>query len=506
MKRKVKKFDIFLSVVTILGVSLGLMTFPEETTTLINKVKDSSINVLSPFYQILALGIVLYCLFLCFSKYGDVRLGDKEPEYSTLSWLIMIFCTGMGSNLLYWSALEWIYYYISPPMGAEPGSIQAAELAVTYGGFHWSITGWAIYAVGAVTLGLRYYNLKKPGLTLTASCDGVLKKVTRNRLSERVIELLFLFGSIGGYTTMISFVIPMYCNNLALLFGIENTFLFQVSLILIITLIFTISSWTGLSKGIQKLSKINIVIAILLIGFIILAGPTMFIIKSTTNSLGYMVRNFVQMSLWTDFVGNSGFTETWTSFYWAWWLGLAPSMWIFVTKISQGRKIREILLGMMMTGSLGCWLYFGGISNYGLYQQLTGRIDFVEILTKLGPEQAVAQLVLSLPLGKIVLFIWTLTGIIFLITTMDSGAYILAVSTTLRLRVDETPTKNLRLFWSIFLVILPIGLMRAGAPMGALQASTVVTSIPLGFLTILTLWSGLKYLKNENINKKNRGH
>lgn len=503
-KEKIKKFDIALSVLCIIFLSASLLVHTEKTTKIINVIKNFLITKLSTFYLWICLGIVIYSLFLCFSRYGNIRLGNEKPEYSTFSWLIMIFCTGMGSNLLYWSAIEWIYYIKSPPLGAMAKSLKAMELSVTYGGFHWSITGWSIYAIGAITLGLRYYNNNKSGLNLTACCEEITNGFLQKKIISRIIELIFLFGTIGGYTTMISFVVPMYCNNFSLLFGIKNTFLFQVILIMGISVIFTASSLTSLKNGIKRLSSINICIALILIIFIILVGPTMFIIKSITNSLGFIFQNFIRMSLWTDPIVNSGFPETWTSFYWAWWIGLAPSMWIFVVKISKGRKIKDILLGMVLSGSLGCWLYFGGISNYGLYQYLNNNIDFIKILDILGPEAVVVTFVLSLPFGKIMLFIWTLTGIIFLITTLDSGAYILSVSTTLGIRDSEQPSKKLRFFWSILLVVLPVGLMYAKAPMETLQAATVITSIPIGFLIILVILSGNRYLKKEikKFNKK----
>lgn len=495
--KKIKKFDITLSIISILLVSVSLLVYTKETTGIINKIKDILIINLSSYYLWIGLFIVFYSIFLCFSKYGNITLGTDKPEYSTFSWLVMIFCTGMGSNLLYWSSIEWIYYMKSPPLNAVSGTVEAMELAVTYGGFHWSITGWSIYAIGAITLGLRYYNKNKKNMNLTACCEGITNGILENKIISRIIELIFLFGTIGGYTTMISFVIPMYCNNLSFLFGINNTFKFQLILIILISIIFTISSLSGIQKGIKRFSNINICVALFLIIFIIFTGPTMFIIKSVTNSIGMMLQNFIRMSLWTDPIVNSHFPETWTSFYWAWWIGLAPSMWIFVVKISKGRKIKEILLGMIASGSLGCWLYFGGISNYGLYQYLNNNIDFINIIDKYGPEVAVTTLILSLPLGKIILFIWTLTGITFLITTMDSGAYILAVSTTLELDNFSQPSKRLRFFWSLLLVILPIGLMYAKAPMGTLQASTIITSIPIGFLIILVILSGYKYLKEE---------
>lgn len=472
-----------------------------ETKEKINQVRDMASNMLSPFYLWIGFAILIYSIYLCFSKYGKVRLGDEKPEFSTFSWLVMIFCTGMGSNLLYWSAIEWIYYYQAPPMGVEPFSQKALELASAYGGFHWSFTGWAIYAIGAVTLGLRYYNKKLPGLTLSASCEKALGTKNVSGIKGRLIELVFLFGTIGGFTTMISFVIPMYCNNLSLLLGIENTFLFQVIMILFITLIFAASACKGLNGGIKKLSSLNIIVAVAMAIGILFAGPTGFIIKSWTNSMGYVFQNFIGMSLWTDPIANGGFPERWTSFYWAWWIALAPSMWIFTAKISKGRSIREIISGMIISGSAGCWLYFGVISNYGIYQQMTGKVDLVSILEQLGPESAVASLVLSLPLGEIWLLIWTITGIIFLITTMDSGAYTLAVSTTFGISHDEQPCKALRLFWSITIIVIPVGLMYAGVSMETLQAAAVLTAIPIGVLTIFTLISGYKYLRELQCQK-----
>ncbi len=500
MGRKIKKLDISITVVCIFIISGCLLFFPSETTRTISNIKYGVLAHLSPLFLWLGLAIFVYSLYLCFSKFGDVRLGNCKPEFSTFSWVIMVFCTGMGSNLMYWSAIEWIYYYQSPPLGVEPFSQKAAELSVTYGGYHWSIIGWAIYAIGTITLGLRYYNKQKPGLSLSDCCEKVGGRFY-GETGRRVVELIFLFGAIGGYTTMISFVVPMYCKNLSILFGVENNFTFQLMIILCIAVIFTISTLTGMKRGIKKLSKVNVLMAMALIFIIILVGPTMFIVKSVTNSLGFMLQNFWHMSLWTDFIANSGFPEDWTVFYWAWWIGAAPAMWIFIAKISKGRTVRQTLLGIMLSGSLGCWLYFGGISNYGLHQQLTGKLDLVKTLAEQGPETVVSQLVLSLPMGKGMLLLWTITGLTFLITTLDSVVFTLAVSTTYKIKENESPTKRLRLFWSVLMIMIPVGLMYAGAPMATLQACTVLTAVPLCFITVITILSGYRYLQEEAAKK-----
>lgn len=503
MGKNIKKIDISLSLICILIISAMLLVFPNETTNIVAQIRNNVMHVLTPFYLWLGFAIFIYCLFLSFSQYGSIKLGNGKPEYSFFHWFVMIFCTGMGSNLLYWSAIEWIYYYQAPPLGVKPFSHVAAELAVTYGGYHWGLIGWSIYAIGAVTLGLKVFNGKEPGLSLSDGCVKAVPKLGRGSWS-RLIELFFLFGTIGGFVTMLSFVIPMYSNNLSILFAVDNNFTLQILLMLLITVIFTVSSWLGISKGIKYLSTLNIFLAISLLLIIFIVGPTVFIIKGMTNSIGYGAQNFIYMSLWTDFVGNSGFPEAWTAFYWAWWIGLAPSMWIFIAKISRGRSIREIILGVVLGGSLCCWLYFGVISNFGMWQQITGNLDVVSILNNKGPTTAVSELVLSLPGGKGVLLLWTVTGIIFLITTLDSGSYILALSTTFDSNQSERTGRGLRIFWSLIMLAIPLGLMYANAPMATLQASAVLTAVPISFITIIVIRSGYLYLKDA-VNSNHSG-
>lgn len=494
-EKNIKKCDIGLSLTAILCISTMLILFPHETTLAAARAKESVLSVLSPFFLWIGFGIFLYSVFLAFSRYGAIRLGEEKPDYSFFHWFFMIFCTGMGSNLLYWSGLEWMYYYQAPPLGAEPFSQAAAELAVLYGGFHWGCIGWSIYAIGAVTLGLRFFRWNEPQLSLSAGCARAIPMLGEGGWA-RLIEICFLLGTLGGCVTMISFVIPMYADNLSLLFGIRSGFTLQILLMAGVTVIFTLSSWTGLKKGIKRLSTLNIALAMLILFIVLVAGPTLFILKSMTNAFGYGGQHFIQISLWTDFVGNSGFPETWTAFYWAWWIGLAPSMWIFTARISRGRTIRELILGVMMGGSLGCWLYFGIISNFGLLQQLTGQKNLVSILNTQGPTAAISELVLALPGGESMLALWTVTGIVFLITTLDSSSYTLALSTTRNGNESENAGRILRLFWSMVILVLPLGLMYADAPMGALQSSAVLTAVPIAFLTIIVIYSGHLYIRD----------
>lgn len=496
-KQQINIIPIIVVLTIIAALCVILVANPESASSVIANVKTAAINVLSPFYLILGVAVVVYLGYFAVSKYGNIKFGKEKPEYSTFSWAVMMFCAGMGSSLLYWSVLEWVYYYSAPPMGALPFSQMAAELSMVYGNFHWSITAWAFYAVGAVALCLRYYVKKKPGLTLTACCEGAIGEKAANGILGKIIEIIFIFGLLGGLATTLALGVPMISNNFSVLTGIADGFALNVAVILVITLIFAVTSWMGLEKGMKNLSDWNAYIAIALALFVLIAGPTLFEIKSLTNSLGYMFQNFLHMSLWTDFVGNGGFPESWTAFYWAWWLSLGPWMWVFVTKISKGRTMRQMILGMIAFGSAGCWLYFGTISSFGLFQQLSGNVDLVNILNTQGATSAISALLLSLPFGKIFLAVWMVVGILFLATTMDSASFTLAAATTKQLAHDQSPSRLFRLFWALVLAAIPLSFMFANAPLTALQSLAVLTAVPIAVLCVCSMISGLKYAKED---------
>lgn len=493
VRKEINYIPIILVLIIIGALCISLVRNPVIVGEGIANFKKSAVEILSPFYLVLGVSVVGYCGFFIFSKYGNIRLGEGAPEYSTFSWIVMMFCAGMGSSMMYWAAIEWIYYYSAPPLGAVPFSQLAAELSMVYGNFHWSITAWSLFAVGAIPLAQRFYIRKKAGLSLTACVDNVIGEKAAKGVVGKIIEITFVFGILGGHGTTLALGVPMLSATFSVLTGIPMSFFMEVIMILAVTFIFVASSWVGLEKGLKNLSDWNAYIAIALALFVLIAGPTLFQIKSLTNSLGYMFQNFIHMSLWTDFVSNGGFPESWTSFYWAWWLGLGPWMWVFTTRISKGRTIKQMLLGMIICGSIGCWLYFGTISSFGLFQQINGNLDLVNILNTQGPNKVITELVLSLPFGRIILVVWLIVGVVFLATTMDSSSYTLAAATTKGLKDGEDPDRSFKMFWSFLLISVPLSFMFANASLTALQSLAVLTAVPIAFLTILAMISGYKY-------------
>lgn len=486
---------IAVAIVFLVVVSLGswLIFKPEAAVSAIGAVQATSISVLSPFYLWLGLGCLVYLLYFSFSKYGNIRFGNGKPEFKTFNWLVMMFCAGMGSSMMLWAVVEPLYYVSGPPLGAEPFSPQAYELAGTYGIYHWTFIAWAFFAVGAIPLCYRFYILKKPGLSLSAACEGVLGDRIQGPVGKG-IEIIVVFGILGGHGTTLVLGIPMIQNNVATLFGLPDTLTTGIVLIVLVTAIFMTSSWLGLDRGMQNLSRYNAYAAIALAVFFLIVGPTLFQVNLFTNAIGFISNNFFQMSLWTDPINKGGFPEGWTGFYWAWWLALGPWMWIFTTRISRGRTLRGVMLGMLIAGSAGCMLYFGAIGGYTLDVQLGGKLDLVTMLSEYGQPQTITNLVLTLPAGKIVLFIWAVIAVIFLATTLDSSSYTLAATTTVGLKEGENPARWFKLFWAIMLALVPCSLLFAGASLKAFQSMAILTALPIAVLTIIALVGGAKWI------------
>jgi BCCT family betaine/carnitine transporter len=242
--------------------------------------------------------------------------------------------------------------------------------------------------------------------------------------------------------------------------------------------LFAASVWLGLKKGIKKLSDINLVLAFGLLLYILVVGPTAFLLKTSLNGVGMMAQNFLRMNFWTDPFTDSGFVEDWTVFYWAWWIAYAPFVGLFVTRISRGRTIRQVILGMMLFGSLGSWLFYMIIGNYSLFLELEGIVSITEIMRTESGNAAIVTTLEQLPLAAVVIAVFSIIAIIFSATTYDSASYILASGATLHLAAGDDPARWHRVFWAFALGLLPITLMFIGG-LKVMQVILLVVSAPI---------------------------
>ena len=493
-KFKIDKWAIIITLIIVLALSIYIVLLPEQATATLNNLRVFTTSKMGFYFVLITIGIFAVNISLAFSKYGNIKLGKGDPNYKTFSWIAMIFCATMGTSILYWATLEWVYYYTGPPMGLDPQSMAAAEVAVSYSFFHWGIPAWGIYAIGTIPIAYRYYIRQKDGLSLAGGCEGV---TGGKPVWNKIINIVFIFGIVSGIIISFGTGIPMLVNNLHNSVGTPDTFIMQVIMVVVVTFIFTLSSYAGLDKGMKFCSDSTTYLFFILLAFVFIFGNPLFQIENTIKSLGLMINNFVPMIFETEPIIKTGFTADWTVFYWAWWITLAPWMWIFIAKISKGRTIKQVVLTISLAGLISTVLFFGILSNYGLNLQLTGQFDFVSILQNQSPEQVISSAIMALPLGKIVLFVWFIVGLMLLVTTLDSAVFTLAAASVTNLKTDEIPPKSLKLFWAVIIAAIPLCLMFAKAPLDSLKSTIIITAIPVSITLIFYIISIFKWLKQD---------
>ncbi len=498
MTHKIDWPSFLASLAIILIVSIPLLIFPESGGDFLVNLYSTISRKLGFLYLLAGLAVIALLLWLALGRYGGVRLasGDEEPEFSDFSWIAMLFCAGIGAGLMAWAPIEWGYYYGAPPMGAEPFSVEAAEWASTYGIFHWGPTAWAFYCLPTIAIAYPYYAKKISFLRLSTGCHYFFKGEEETR-SERLIDWLFMIGLLGGAGTSLGFSTPMIAACVARVTGLEANFTMELAVVVVSVLMFATSVWLGLRKGIKRLSDINLWLAFMLLGLVLLAGPTVFMLKTSVNSLGLMAQNFIRMNSWTDPFTSSGFVESWTIFYWAWWIAYAPFVGLFVTRISRGRSIRQVIFGMTGYGTLGAGLFYMIIGNYGLSLQLNESLMVTDVMANQGVPAAIVAILDQLPLAALVIVTYAAIALIFSATTYDSASYILASVATRSLPAGEDPDRWHRVFWAFALAVLPLTLMFIGG-LKVVQSATLIVSLPLIAVGVLMSVALVRQLRMDH--------
>ena len=306
-----------------------------------------------------------------------------------------------------------------------------------------------------------------------------------------------MIALLGGAASSLGFSTPMIAACVGWLFGIEVDNTLEIAIVVLCMLLFSVSVWLGLKKGIKRLSDINVLLAFGLLLFILIVGPTAFLLKTSLNSVGLMADNFLRMNFWTDPFTESGFVESWTVFYWAWWIAFAPYVGLFVTRISRGRTIRQVIFGMLVWGSLGSWLFYMVMGNYAMFLELSGQLDFTGILKSLNGSAAIVAMLEQLPLAALVITVFSIVSIIFAATTYDSASYTLASSATLHLKAGDDPARWHRVFWALALGLMPVALMLLQGNLRPIQVILLVVSLPILFVGIAMSVSLVKTLQTD---------
>ena len=496
--KKIDWISFGTCVALLLGICVPLAAFPGKGGAVLQDIYNFIANELGIFYLLASVSCIGLLVWLGASRFGHIRLAsdNEPPEFSTLNWIAMLFCSGIGAGLMFWCMIEWSYYYSAPPFGAAPRSTEAAEWASTYGIFHWGFTAWAFYCLPSLAIAYPYYVRRIPWLRFSNSCHRFLKGRELGPLS-RFIDFWLMIAIVAGAGSALAFCTPMISACIARLFGLEYGFWLDLVVIGLSVMIFGTSVWLGLKKGMKTLSDATLVLGILLLVYVLLAGPTDFLLRTSMNSVGLMLQNFVRMNFWTDPFTRSGFVENWTIFYWAWWLSYSPFVGLFVTRISRGRTIREVIMGMLVFGTLGCAVFYMVLGNYSMHLELTGQVPVTELVTNQGANHAIVAVLEQLPMPWVVIAVFTLVSLTLSATTYDAAAQALASSLTLRLKEGEDPARWLRVFWALAIGILPATLMYVGG-IKVVQTGILVASLPILVISVVMTVAFLKDLHGDH--------
>ena len=431
---------------------------------------------------------VVFSLYIALSRYGDIRLGHQteHPEYSLLSWFGMLFSAGIGIGLLYWGTAEPLYHFMSPPMG-QAETVEAAKQAMSISFLHWGIHAWALYCV--VALSLAYFHYRR-GLPL--SIRSVLYPLIGQKIYGKwghVVDTLAVFGTMFGVVTSLGLGAMQINTGFSNVFGIPNNIPVQLCLIAIITAMATLSVMMGLDKGIKRLSDINIVLTVLLLGFMLFFGPTQFIIDSFIENIGNYVSQLIPLGFWSEAYSNTDWQANWTIFYWAWWVSWSPFVGIFVARISRGRTIREFIFGVLFIPMLLLFFWFTTFGGSAVHMELMGNYGLIEAV-KADYGSAIFKLIEYYPLTKPVTLVIVVMIMLWFVTSSDSASLVIDMLTA---GGDTNPPKIQRLFWALSQGVIAAVLLVAGG-LSALQAVAIIAGFPFAivvFVMMYCLWRGL---------------
>ena len=451
-------------------------------------------------------GFLAFSVYLAASRYGRIRLGgdDERPEFSTVSWVAMMFSAGMGIGLMFYGVAEPMSHMGTPPFGlAEPNTKGAAQVAMEYSYFHWALHPWAIYAI--VGLALAYFCFRKgmPNLISTAFYPLLGDRVYGP--AGKTIDILAIFATLFGSATSLGLGALQINQGLNVLFGVggKNSVGMAIVVIAVLTLCFILSAISGVHRGIQWLANTNMVLAVFLLLFLFVLGPTVFILDTFVQSIGGYLANIIPMSFRTASYGDSAFVSGWTVFYWAWWISWAPFVGTFIARISRGRTIREFVVGVILVPSVVSFVWFAILGGTAIDLQLSGAADIAGPVAAGNQPGALFLTLEQFPLFWLTALIVVILVALFFISGADAASVVMGMLSS---RGNLHPQAWNIIMWGAFTGAAAAICLLAGAIQGsvsaaitALQSVAIASAAPFVLVLIGLCFSIMRALREERV-------
>ncbi|MFC3040532.1 BCCT family transporter [Virgibacillus xinjiangensis] len=499
------------ALVIMILISIPFAMYEDESLELLNSIFDQIVNVFTWGYIWYAIILVAAGLYLSFSKYGDVVLGNpaEKPRFTLFEYSSILIAMGLGSTIMRTGMTEWANIAVDPPFGVEPGSTEALLWGNSYSMFMWSFQVFAIFVMAAPAMGYILHVRKKPFMRISEACRTIFGDKFTDGLGGKLLDVVFLISILSGAAVTLGLGTPIVTYNLAEIFNIEITFGLTLIVTIVWVFLFSISAYLGIERGIKKLSTFNMYLAGAFAVFIMVVGPGIFILDYFTDTVGFLLSNYVDMSLYTNSLDMDGTThmESNTVFWFAYSATWAMLHSVFAAKISRGRTIREMILTYLLAPTLISWVATGVLGGLGVHRFTTGEVDVTGIVQE-DTMAAIPAILNSLPLSLIALVIFVIIAMIFMVTTLDSTTYTIASYAGTKNMSKAEPSKNLRLIVAALITVLALSLLRIGG-LAPLEVLSGLMGIPIIVIQFLTIYAAKRMMDEDrawvnNVRKKKK--
>ncbi|MBK0015968.1 choline transporter [Kosakonia cowanii] len=495
-KDRINPVVFYTSAGLILTFSLVTILYSDLAAAWIQTTVNWVSSTFGWFYMLAATLYIVFVVYMACSRYGAIKLGPEQskPEFSLLSWSAMLFAAGIGIDLMFFSVAEPVTQYMQPPEGAGQ-TMEAARQAMVWTLFHYGLTGWSMYALMGIALGYFSYRYNLP-LTIRSALYPIFGKRINGPIGHTV-DIAAVIGTIFGIATTLGIGVVQLNYGLKVLFDVPEGLTAQMALIVLSVVIATISVTSGVDKGIRILSELNVALALGLILFVLFMGKTDFLLNALVLNVGDYINRFMGMTLNTfAFDRPTQWMNSWTLFFWAWWVAWSPFVGLFLARISRGRTIREFVLGTLIIPFTFTLLWLSVFGNAALYEIIHGDAGFAqEVMSH--AERGFYSLLAQYPAFKLSASVATITGLLFYVTSADSGSLVLGNFTSKLKDINSDAPNWLRIFWSVAIGVLTMGMLMTNG-ISALQNTTVIMGLPFSFVIFFVMAGLYKSLKVED--------
>ena len=489
----ISKNIVFIVAIVIVAafVVAGIVT-PEGLDAASQMVHTYIIDHFGWGYLLAAFFFLVFSLYVAFSKYGRIKLGadSEKAQYSYFAWFSMLFAAGMGIGLIFWGVAEPMSHFLNPPEHIPGGSGGAAAFAMTHSFFHWGFHPWAIYIV--MSLSIAYFSFRRGMPPLISSTFYPLIGDRIYGVIGKTIDTLAVFATVFGVATSLGLGALQITGGVSSVLPIPTGTGTTLVVIVVVTILYMLSSASGLDRGVQILSKANVLVAIVLLSFVLFAGPTAYILDIFTSTLGDYLSNLLSLSLSTNPFEGYEWTKSWSLFYWAWWISWSPFVGLFVASISRGRTIREFVLGALIVPALLTFLWFAVFGGSAFYLELWQGVDFAEAAAA-NVSGALFEMFSYFPFSAVLNILAVILLTVFFVTSADSATFVLAMMSS---DGNLNPPLAKKVTWGVVQSTAAAVLLLSGG-LEALQRMAIIAALPFTVVMVLMVRSLLRAMQYE---------